>query len=240
MCEAKLKESLKHFVSRRAMNVEKLGDKLIDQLVDLRLVKKFSDLYRLTEKELHKLPRQGEKSIENLITSLAKSKNSTLARLIYAMGIRFVGEQTSKLLAKHFETLDNFIGATGEDLLNVEEVGEKVAQSILTQLKSKSFVSELKAMVDLGVNLQSEGKKKTSTSKKLEGLTFVITGTLEGLSRDEAKDMIEANGGSTSSSVSKKTSYLLCGDDPGTKLQKAQDLGVKVISISDLNKMLAR
>jgi DNA ligase (NAD+) len=236
LCEAKLKESLKHFVSRRAMNVEKLGDKIIEQLVETKLVSNFSDLYRLTHAKLEELPRQGEKSVQNLLASLETSKESTLARLIFAMGIRFVGEQTAKLLAKHFKTLANFLTATEEDLLKVEEVGEKVALSILENLKTKTFVSEMRAIVKLGVNLQVE-KIDKKVKQVFDGLTFVITGSLEGLSRDEAKDFIEARGGSVSSSVSKKTNYLLCGEDAGSKLTKAQELGVKVISLEELNKL---
>jgi len=244
LCPARLKESLKHFVGRRAMNVEKLGDKLIDQLVDLEIVKSFSDIYRLDEKKLSALPRQGEKSISNLVSSVEKSKDSKLSRLIYAMGIRFVGEQTAKLLARHFKTVDAFLSATKEDLLNVEEVGDKVADSILQSTGSKIFAHEMRAMVKLGVSLNEgahHGGGSASggqISTKLKDLTFVITGTLEGISRDEAKDLIEANGGNVASSVSKKTNFLLCGSDAGSKLTKAEALGVKVIDFGEFKKML--
>jgi DNA ligase (NAD+) len=203
----------------------------------LELVKTFSDIYRLTEEKLQKLPRQGDKSISNILESVERSKKSTLARLIYAMGIRFVGEQTAKLLARHFGSLENFLGATEEELLNVDEVGEKVAFGILAGLKNKSFVTEMRAIVKLGVELEAGPTKKTRTTA-LEGQTFVITGTLEGLSRDDAKDLIEQNGGNVSSSVSKKTNFLLCGEDAGSKLEKAQGLGVKIISLDQLKKML--
>jgi DNA ligase (NAD+) len=238
VCEAKIKESLKHFVSRRAMNVEKLGDKIIDQFVDLKLVSSFSDIYRLKTADLEKLPRQGEKSISNLIESIDRSKKSTLARLIYSMGIRFVGEQTAKLLARHYETLENFLNTKEEELLNVEEVGEKVALSILSSIKNKSFAGEMRAIAKLGVELNSDGSAKIKRTEKLLDKTFVITGSLEGISRDEAKDLIENNGGTVSSSVSKKTNYLLCGEDAGSKLQKAQDLGVKIISLDELEELL--
>jgi DNA ligase (NAD+) len=221
------------------MNVEKLGDKLIDQLVDLELVKSFSDIYRLDEVSLKKLPRQGEKSISNLLDSISRSKVSTLARVIYAMGIRFVGEQTAKLLARHFETAEKFLEATSEDLLLVEEVGEKVAQSISESLQSKAFRKELLALIKLGVQLTPSGTNaKKAGSEALKDLTFVITGSLEGLSRDEAKDLIELHGGTVSSSVSKKTNYLLCGEEAGSKLDKAKALGVKVISLDALKKLL--
>jgi DNA ligase (NAD+) len=239
LCEARIKESLKHFVSRRAMNVEKLGDKIIDALVDNNLVKSFSDIYRLNKAKLEELPRQGEKSIQNLLDSIARSKSSTLARLIYSMGIRFVGEQTAKLLANHFKDVESFLSATEEELLNVEEVGEKVAQSILQSIKTKTFANEMRAIVKLGVTLAEIARKgpQAKHQTSLENLTFVITGSLDGMSRDEAKDFIEAHGGSVSSSVSKKTSYLVCGEDAGSKLTKAQDLGVPVISLEELKKL---
>ncbi|MBK9293653.1 MAG: NAD-dependent DNA ligase LigA [Oligoflexia bacterium] len=233
LCPAKIKEGLKHFVSRRAMNVEKLGDKLIEQLVDLKLVFKFSDIYRLSHKDLEKLPRQGEKSIQNLLDSIEKSKNSSLSRLIYACGIRFVGEQTAKILARQFETLDGFLNASEEALLNAHEVGEKVAKSILEQIKNPLFKKELHEIVRLGVILKTEAQNKKQGSQKLSGLSFVVTGTLEGLSRDEAKDLIELHGGTVQSSVSKKTNYLLCGESPGSKLDKAQALEVKVIDLKE-------
>lgn len=239
LCSAKIKEGLKHFVSRRAMNIEKLGDKLIEQLVDLELVKSFSDLYKLDKIALEKLPRQGEKSIQNLLDSIEKSKNSTLARLIYSTGIRFVGEQTAKILAKKFGTLDAFLEATEEELLNADEVGEKVAKSILDQIKNKSFKKELRELVRLGVNLVQQQEEKEKGSNKLNGLTFVITGSFSEMSRDQAKDFIELHGGTAQSSVSKKTSFLLCGESPGSKLDKAQALGVKVIDLEDLKKLLS-
>ncbi|MDZ4677336.1 MAG: NAD-dependent DNA ligase LigA [Oligoflexia bacterium] len=242
LCEARLKESLKHFVSRRALNVEKLGDKIVDALVDNNLVKTFSDLYRLDKEKLETLPRQGDKSIQNLLESIDRSKSSTLARLIYAMGIRFVGEQTAKLLSRHFKNLENFLSASEEELLDVEEVGEKVAQSILKSIKSKTFSQEMRAILKQGVTLAAAEKSNSTTQQKstLENLTFVITGSLGEMSRDEAKDFIEAHGGTVSSSVSKKTNYLLCGEDAGSKLTKAQDLGVQIISLEELKKLAAK
>jgi DNA ligase (NAD+) len=239
LCPARIKESLKHFVSRRAMNVEKLGDKLIDALVDAALVKSFSDIYRLNREKLEQLPRQGEKSISNLLESVEKSKDSSLSRLIYAMGIRFVGEQTAKLLAKHFGNVENFLTATREELLNVEEVGEKVADSIIAAITNKTFAKEMRAIVDLGVKT-GDAKKAgggSAKSQTLVEMNFVITGTLEGMSRDEAKDFIELHGGNVTSSVSKKTSYLVCGADPGSKLSKAEELGVPVIGVDELKKL---
>lgn len=240
VCDSRIKESLKHFVSRRAMNIEKLGDKIIDALVDAKLVHSFSDLYRLDQKKLSQLPRQGDKSISNLLESIEKSKDSTLARLIFAMGIRFVGEQTARYLAKHYGDVQKFLQASHESLLECEEVGEKIAESILAAIHSPDFKKEMKSILDLGVKLKSiQTKAQTPGSSQLKDLTFVITGTLEGISRDEAKELIENHGGSVTSSVSKKTSFLLCGEDAGSKLQKARDLGVKIISLNDLKKMIS-
>ncbi len=239
LCVARLKESLKHFVSRRAMNIEKLGDKLIEQLVDLGVAKSFSDIYRLNEQKISQLPRQGDKSTNNLIESIEKSKESTLNRFIFAMGIRFVGEQTARLLAKNFSNVERFLEATEEELLNVDEVGEKVAKSIIESTGNKTFSKEMLALVKLGVHIPGEkqvgGQRKQNNS--LEGFTFVITGSLDGMSRDEAKDFIENHGGITSSSVSKKTNFLVCGSDAGSKLIKAQELGVKIISLDELKRM---
>jgi DNA ligase (NAD+) len=240
LCDARIKEGLKHFVSRRAMNVEKLGDKLTDQLVELELVKKFSDIYKLNAEKLNRMPRQGERSVQNLLESIERSKKSSLARLIFAMGIRFVGEQTAKLLARHFKTLESFLNASSEELLGVDEVGEKVAETIMASLRLKTFTNEMRKIVELGVEIDLPDQKNPASalasenSSALVGKTFVITGTLDGISRDEARDLIEVHGGSISSSISKKTHFLLCGADAGSKLTKAQDLGVKIIGLDEL------
>ncbi len=241
LCQARIKESLKHFVSRRALNVEKLGDKIIDQMVDHKIVESFSDIYRLSAEAMTKLPRQGKKSIQNLLESIEKSKNSTLARVIFGLGIRFVGEQTGKILAKHFGSLDKFLSATEEELLNADEVGEKVAQTILKQLANKKFRDELHSLENLGVKMPASspgGKAAAIGSEKISGLSFVITGTLPGISRDDAKDLVELHGGEVSSAVSKKTSYLLCGEAAGSKLDKAQALGIKVIDLDEFRKLI--
>lgn len=237
-CPARVKGSLQHFVSRRAMNIEKLGDKLIEALVEAGLVKTFSDIYSLNKSKLSSLPRQGEKSIQNLLDSIEHSKKTSLGRIIYALGIRFVGEQTAKSLASHFGNLENFLKANRDELCSIDDIGEKVADSILESLNDKAFSKEVRKLEDLGVVYPNARKKTAPTSEALKDLTFVITGTLDGMSRDEAKDLIENNGGKVSGSVSKKTSYLVCGADAGSKLQKAQELGVRIISIEDLKKLL--
>ena len=238
VCPAIVKESLKHFAARRAMNIERLGDRMIETLVDQGLVNSFSDLYRLTHEKLIELERQGEKSVSNILESIEASKNSTLPRLIFALGIRFVGEATAKSLAKHFGTIEKLMDATLEELVEVPDIGPKVAESLIRAFEGKELRLEIKNLQKLGVHYAPVTKKKSSGSDALLDKKFVITGALP-ISRDEAKDLIEANGGATMSSVSKKTDYVLAGDEAGSKLQKAQELGVTVIDWTELQKMLA-
>ena len=234
LCIAQVKEALKHFVARRAMNLDKIGDRLIETLVDKGLLKSFSDFYRLTKEDILSLERQGDKSAQNVIASIEASKNPTLARFIFALGIRFVGEQTAKHLADHFVTIENFMKATEEELMQVPEIGTKVGQAILEWLSNPLLIDEITAMQELGVKITGPVR---ATGGKLAGLSFLITGTLP-VKRDDAKDVIEQNGGKILGSVSSKLSYLVVGDDPGSKVDKAQSLGVKIISWDDLQAML--
>jgi DNA ligase (NAD+) len=234
LCIAMVKESLKHFVGRRAMNLDKIGDRLIETLVDNKMLTSFSDFYRLTKEDILSLDRQGEKSAENIINSIENSKKPTLARFIFALGIRFVGEQTAKLLADHFVNIENFLVAPEEELLLVPEIGPKVATSIREWTSNKKLVKEVHEMLKLGVEITNPVR---STEGALSGMSFLITGTLP-VKRDDAKDVIEKNGGKILSSVSSKLSYLVVGDDPGSKVDKATTLGVKIISWEDLQKML--
>jgi len=234
LCIAIVKESLKHFVGRRAMNLDKIGDRLIETLVDEKLVTKFSDLYRLKKEDVLSLERQGEKSADNIMKSIEHSKHTTLGRFIFALGIRFVGEQTAKHVADHFVTLENFLAAKEEDLLLVPEIGPKVAKAILEWLSNPKLVKDIKDMISLGIEFQ---KPQRATSGKLSGKSFLITGTLP-VKRDDAKDFIEKNGGKILGSVSSKLNFLVVGDDPGSKLDKAQSLGVAVISWDDLQGMV--
>ena len=234
LCIAVVKESLKHFVARRAMNIDKVGDRLIETLVDAKLLTRFSDFYRLTKESILSLDRQGDKSAENVINSIEKSKTPTLARFIFSLGIRFVGEQTGKLLADHFVNIEKFLAANEEELLEVPEIGPKVAKSIIEWTSNKQLVQEVHDMITLGVQISNPGR---ATEGQLSGMSFLITGTLP-VKRDDAKDVIEKNGGKILSSVSSKLSYLVVGDDPGSKVDKAQSLGVKIISWEDLQKML--
>jgi DNA ligase (NAD+) len=229
-----VKESLKHFVARRAMNLDKIGDRLIETFVDEKLVTKFSDFYRLKKEDILSLDRQGEKSAENIINSIEQSKSTTLAKLIFGLGIRFVGEQTAKHVADHFQTVENFLGAGEEELLQIPEIGPKVAKAILEWLHNPQLVKEVRDLVKLGVEVQ---KPQRATSGTLSGKSFLITGTLP-VKRDEAKDLIEKHGGKILGSVSSKLNFLVVGDDPGSKLEKAQGLGVTIISWEELQEMV--
>lgn len=233
LCESKLKEGLKHFVSRRALNIEKIGDKLIELLVDQKLVHNFSDLYRLQKDSLLSLERQGEKSVDNILKSIEASRKTTLSRLIYSLGIRFVGEQTAKLLADHFVTVEKFLQTDRQELETVPEIGPKVSAAILTALQNKKFTDEV---LSLKEQLQLE-KPTRSASGPLSGKSFLVTGTLP-VKRDEAHQLIEKNGGKLLSGVSAKLSYLVVGDDPGSKVEKAQSLDVQIISWDELLKMI--
>lgn len=232
-CKAILIGSLIHFVSRRAMNMEKVGDKLIEAFVEKELVKSFSDLYKLTAKDIQTLERQGEKSIENILNSIEKSKQTTLSRFIYALGIRFVGEQTAKLLADHYGTIENFMKTDAEELEKVPEIGEKVSGTILKWLHDKRIQSEVKT---LAKHMKFEAPKRNMEGK-LSGMSFLVTGTLP-VKRDVAHEKIEENGGKLLSGVSAKLSYLIVGEDPGSKADKAQSVGVKIISWEEFLELL--
>lgn len=233
-CPSILKESIKHFASRRAMNIDKVGDRLIEALIDNSLVKSFSDLYRLNKEQLMELDRQGQKSAENAIRSIEKSKQTELPKFIHALGIRFVGEQTAKDLADHFVNIEKFLQATPEELTQIPQVGPKIAQAIQVWLANKQNVDEVHALIQLGLKIQS---KERSFSGPLAGKSFLVTGTLP-VKRDYAHQVIEDNGGKLVSSVSTKLSYLVVGDDPGSKAEKAERLGVAMISWDDLLQMI--
>lgn len=233
LCPAVVRESLKHFVGRRAMNIEKVGDKLIDAFFEIGLVKTFSDLFKIERSDILSMERQGEKSAENILESIDRARKPTLPRFIFALGIRFVGEQTAKLLADHFGTIENFMSAEEADLVSVPEIGPKVAESILKSVKNSEFKKEIKRLV---AELEIQAPKR-NLSGSLSGLSFLVTGTLP-VKRDQATHEIEANGGKILSSVSSKLSYLVVGDDPGSKVEKARTLGVKMIDYAELQKMI--
>ncbi|HEX5389973.1 MAG TPA: NAD-dependent DNA ligase LigA [Burkholderiaceae bacterium] len=227
-CSAQRKQALLHFAQRRAMDIEGLGDKLADQLVDAEVVKTLPDLYRLGLTSLSALERMAEKSAQNVVDALEKSKTTTLPRFLFGLGIRHVGEATAKELARHFGTLDAIMDASPEQLLEVADVGPVVAQSLHTffqQVHNREVVEQLRAC---GLRWL-EGPPAEREALPLAGKTFVITGTLPSLGRDEAKALLEAAGAKVAGSVSKKTDYLVAGAEAGSKLTKAQELGVAVL-----------
>jgi DNA ligase (NAD+) len=237
-CGAQRKEAILHYAHRRAVEVEGLGDKLVEQLVDANVIRTLPDLYKLGLTALASLDRMAEKSANNLLEALEKSKQTTLPRFLFGLGIRHVGEATAKELARHFGKLDAIMDATEEQLLEVSDVGPIVAQSIRTffeQPHNREVVEQLRAC---GVTWE-EGEPAARAPQPLSGKTFVITGTLPTLSRDEAKDRVEAAGGKVAGSVSKKTDYVVAGEEAGSKLVKAQTLGVPVIDEAALLDMLA-
>lgn len=235
-CAAQRKGGLLHFVSRRAMDIEGLGEQLVEQLVDRGLVTTPADFYKLGLITLSELERMAEKSAQNVLDALTVSKSTTLPRFIYALGIRHVGESTAKTLARHFGTLDALMVANEEEILAVEDVGPVVAQSILGFLHdplNRELIEQLRAA---GVHWDESAVERQS--QHLNGKTFVLTGTLPNLKRDEAQALIEAAGGKVSGSVSKKTSYVVAGEEAGSKLAKAEELGVPVLDEEALLQLL--
>ena len=237
-CGAQRKEAILHFAHRRAVEIEGLGDKLVEQLVDTNVVRALPDLYRLGLSAFASLDRMAEKSAQNLVQALEKSKQTTLPRFVFGLGIRHVGEATAKALARHFGKLDAIIDASEDQMLQVNDVGPIVAHSIRTffdQPHNREVVEQLRAC---GVTWE-ENEPAAQTPKPLAGKTFVITGTLPTLSRDEAKDQVEAAGGKVAGSVSKKTDYVVAGEEAGSKLIKAQALGLAIIDEAALLTLLA-
>src|ERR1700690_1566775 len=234
-CPAKLQGTILHFASRHVMNIDGLGEALVNQLTERGLVKNVADLYRLTKDDLLKLERMGEKSAENVLAEIAASKKLPLERVIYGLGIRFVGERTAQFLAEHFGSLDAIMKASAEELEEVNEVGPRIAESIVeffADEHNRKLVNDLRK-----AGLTFTGQKKEKGTK-LVGKTFVLTGTLERHTRDEAKKMIEDAGGRVSGSGSKKTDYVVAGSDAGSKLDQARELGVSVIGEAELEAML--
>ena len=234
-CPSIIKGNLKHFVSRKAMNIDKVGEKIIDAFFDNGLVQNISDLYKLDKDMILSLDRQGDKSADNILASIEKSKKTTLSKFIYSLGIRFVGEQTAKSLAEHFLNIESFLELESEEILKVPDIGPKVAESVLNWTKQKENKKLIKSLLQLGVTIEIASRNK---SGPLLGKSFVITGTLE-VGRDEAKQVIEENGGKILSSLSSKLNYLVVGSDPGSKVEKAEKLGVQIISWNDVKSMMA-
>ena len=233
-CPAKLRETILHFASRGVMNIDGMGDALVNQLTERGMVKNVADIYGLTKKDLLSLERFADKSAQNILNEIENSKKLPLERLIYGLGIRFVGERTGQFLAEHFGSMDALMNAKEEELLEVDEVGPRIAESIaefFQEPKNRELVERLRK-----AGLTFAGKKK-ERGTKLAGKTFVLTGTLPHYSRDEAKKLIEDAGGKVTGSVSKKTDYVVAGEDAGSKLDKAKELGVKVIDEKEMGKL---
>jgi DNA ligase (NAD+) len=237
-CAAQRKGGLLHFVSRRAMDIEGLGDQLVEQLVDRQMIATAADLYKLGFRALAELDRMAEKSAQNVLNALEKSKSTTLPRFIYALGIRHVGESTAKELAQHFGNLDALLHASEEQLLEVSDVGPVVARSIRTFFSDPLNLELVEQLRAVGVTWPEMSPERRRSA--LAGKIFVLTGTLPTLSRDAAAEMIEAEGGKVSGSVSRKTSYVVAGDDAGSKLAKAQELGIPVIDEAGLLHLLSQ
>src|SRR5688572_400501 len=236
-CPAKLKGALLHWAGRKAMNIDGLGEKIVDQLVDKGMVHDVSDLYRLEAAAVQELERMGKKSSEGLIKEIDESRKLDFSRLLFGLGIRHVGERTAQLLAEHFGSMDDLSNAPPEELEQVREVGPEIGESIRRFFHEPQNRGLIERLRDSGLNMRS-AVRRDRPPQTLAGKTFVITGTLEGLTREEATALIEERGGRVSSSVSKKTSFVVAGADPGSKLDKARAAGVPVIDENGLRGML--
>ena len=237
-CPAKIKGKLKHFVSKHALDVDGLGEKLIDQLVNEGIIKNVDDLFRIQKKQLADLERMGEKSADNIIGSINKSKLTTFSRFIYALGIRHVGEHISKLLERTYERdFDSFLTASYEDLESIEEIGPIVAQSIIDFWNDPSNKQVIDNCFELGVVFK---QKNNIISQTFMGKIFVFTGTLEKFNRKKAKEIVESHGGRTSSTISKKTDYLVAGPGSGSKKDKAKTLGIDIINENEFEKLISK
>ena len=235
-CPAKLYRSIIHFASKEAMDIKGLGDAIIEELIERKLISNISDLYNLTLEDIATLKKNGKKFAQNLINSIEESKNRELHRVITSLGIRHVGVKLAKSLAKEYKSMDNLIEASLEELESKQDVGEITAESIYNFFKQEQSIDLINKLKQAGVNMTL--KQELGTDNRFEGKVFVLTGSLEKYSRDEASQVIEKLGGKTSSSVSKKTDYVLAGEDAGSKLKKAQELGVKIITELEFDKMI--
>ncbi len=235
-CPAKLFRNLVHFVSREAMDISGLGENIIQQLLDKELIKNIADIYTLKFEEISSLKKNGKKFAQNLVDSIEKSKQNDLSKLITALGIRHVGVKASKMLAKKYKTMDNLMKASFEELSMIDDIGPIVANSIKEFFLEEQTIDLISKLKMAGVNMNS--LEKESEDQRFEGKTFVLTGSLEEFTRNEASEIIEALGGKTSGTVSKKTDYVLAGEDAGSKLTKAQNLGITVITEEEFKEMI--
>jgi len=238
-CPAQLFRSIVHFASRDAMNIEGLGPAIIEALLDKGFIRGIADLYylRLRREELIEMERMGKKSVDNLLSSIERSKENNMDRLIYGFGIRHIGLRAAQLLSERYASVEELLNAEPEDIVRIPEFGEKMAQSVIVFFKQSQTLDTINKLRDAGVNMKSSGKRELKDARFL-GKTFVLTGTLPTYTRDEASRIIEGFGGKTSGSVSKKTDYVLAGEEAGSKLDKANRLGVKVIDEEEFRRMI--
>jgi DNA ligase (NAD+) len=239
-CPAQIKERIRHFASRNAMDIEGLGPAIIDQLVEKGLIKDISDLYFLERDDVISLERIAEKSADNLLDAIEKSKKKFLANLIYGLGIRYVGVHTAEVITRYYPTLDKFKKANLEELIDINEIGPKIAESIILFFKEKENLAIIQRLRSTGLNFsqkQEEEMRKEKVTQILAGKQFVLTGTLKDFTRTQAKEIISELGGRVTVSVSKKTDYVVAGEDPGSKYRKAQELGVTIINEEEFKKI---
>jgi len=235
-CPAQIKERLLHFASRDAMDIEGMGDALVNQIVDKGLVKDYSDIYYLKLDDVKKLERMAQKSAQNIIDAIEASKKNTLNRLIYALGIRHVGEHAAWVLANHFGSIEKLKEASIEELTGINEIGPVMAESIYNFFKNKENLTILKKLKSAGLKPPPSARKEGAG--RLSGKTIVITGTLKSFARSEAEELVRTLGGNAASSVSKNTDLLVAGEEPGSKLDKARKLGVKIITEEEFKKLV--
>lgn len=231
-CPAQIVEDIIHFASRGAMNIDGLGEKFVHQLYDAKLISDVADLYTLKKEELIELDRVGHKKAENLLNAIEASKEAPLQKLLFGLGIRFLGQKASRLIAERFITMDNILSAEKDELMEVPEIGEVIADSVVTYTSNEDFIHLIEKLKSAGLNMTEEVEEQEST--QFDGMTFVLTGKLEELTRKEAKEKIELNGGKVTGSVSKNTDVVVAGSDAGSKLDRARELEITVWSEADL------
>lgn len=236
-CPAQLKRNIIHFASKGAMNIDGMGEAVVNALLDSHLIKNVSDLYSITALQLETLERFGKKSAENLVKAIDNSKNNSLDRVIFGIGIRNIGQAAAKLLCEKFGSIDAIMKASAEEIAEIDGFGEVMSENVAQAFKDPHFTELIASLREKGVKMEYVSDR--AGDDRFAGMTFVLTGTLPTMTRDEAKAIIESHGGKASGSVSKKTTYVLAGEDAGSKLTKAQELGIPVISEEDFNKMLS-
>ena len=236
-CPAQVKERIIHFASKNAMDIEGLGEQWVNIFVDKGLLSDYGDIYYLKYEDLINLERMGDKSVKNLLNAIKDSKNRPLSRLIFALGIRYIGTHASEILAENFSSIDHLAEATFDQLSSIDEIGPVMAESIVEFFKNEENLRVIEKLKKAGVKTSRE-EKEIEKKDVLSGLTFVITGTLKNYTRDEITDYIKSLGGKVSSSVSKKTDYIICGEEPGSKLQRGKQLGIKIISEEEFEQLV--